>query len=315
MQSITRSHRSGLSVVWGMSLAVLGLVGCGGPIEEQHSHEHEVVAEGEPLGQMSSEVTCNPVVQRFPVAGRHNTGYDGNWATWGCTTANSNTDYSRASNHLGIDIFGARGTPIVAAQSGTIRYSFSDPSGGRVVYIVDSCGWWHYYAHLDTVDPDLFIGKFVQVGTRLGTLGNTGVAVGTAPHLHYSIYPGTYSQGVDPWPYLTPVENASCSSGNACSCLDGINVRGFSIPVTDTGCSFRVCGTGSELYECRSNNIWNKIGGVGSCSGSCTCTGGRHKNGREIPPHMTHCGYRVCGTTSTMFECTPSGWVNLNTGC
>lgn len=258
-------------------------------------------------------VSCNPIFQRYPVAGPHNNGYDTNWWQWLCSTANSNTDYS--GWHLGNDIFGARGTPIVAAQSGTISYSFSDSTGGNVVYIVDDCGWWHYYAHLDSVDPGLSLGQYVMAGTRLGTLGNTGSASNTQPHLHYSTYPGTYSQGIDPHPYLYNTQNGSCSSGNACSCLNGINVDGFSVPVTDTDCGHRVCGIHTELYECGTNQNWNKVGNAGSCGSSCSCPNGRFKNGRIIPEHMTHCGFRVCGMNSKYWDCKPWGWHNTQISC
>lgn len=270
----------------------------------------EVSAEG--AGSMP-DATCNPVFSRYPVAGPHNNGYDANWSVWRCDRVNSNSDYSGA--HLGNDIFGARGTPIVAAQAGTISWSFTDPTGGNVVYVVDDCGWWHYYAHLDSVDPGLWIGQRVMAGARLGTLGNTGSAASTQPHLHYSTYPGTYSQGIDPFPYLYGVENSSCQSGNACSCLNGINVKGYSVPVTDTDCNHRVCGVSTELWSCGTNNAWNRIGGVGTCSAGCTCSGGKFKNGRDIPPHMTHCGYRVCGMNLRMWDCTSGGWVNTGIVC
>ncbi|MEM1201727.1 MAG: M23 family metallopeptidase [Acidobacteriota bacterium] len=256
--------------------------------------------------------TCNPVFERYPVAGPHNNGYDANWHSWNCNTAHSNSDYYPW--HLGNDIFGAEGTPIVAAQSGTISYSFWDNTGGKVVYVVDDCGWWHYYAHLKDVDPGLYLGQYVEAGTRLGTLGRTGNAAGTEPHLHYSVYPGTFANGVDPHPYLLGVQNGSCQSGNACSCLYGINVDNFAVGVPDTDCGHRVCGLANELFTCSGSN-WSKIGAAGSCNGSCSCPGGKFKNGRDIPAHMTHCGFRVCGMNSKYWDCTSSGWSNTGLNC
>jgi hypothetical protein len=266
----------------------------------------EVTAEGGTFGY--SKTSCNPVFTRYPVAGPHNHGYDSYWWNWTCGTANSNSDW-----HYGNDIFGARGTPIVAAQAGTISYSFWDSTGGHVVYIVDDCGWWHYYAHLDSVDPGLWIGKYVMVGTRLGTLGNSGNASGTEPHLHYSTYPGDFWSGIDPYPYLAAVESTACQSGNPYSCLYGINVDNYTIPVTDTDCGHRVCGVHNELFECGSS--WYRIGGAGSCNNSCSCPNGRFENGRVIPEHMTHCGYRVCGMDHKYWDCTASGWQNSGQSC
>jgi glutaredoxin len=47
-------------------------------------------------------------------------------------------------------------------------------------------GYSHWLGHLDsrTVDE----GEFVTAGTKVGTLGDSGNAKGTAPHLHYNIY-------------------------------------------------------------------------------------------------------------------------------
>jgi hypothetical protein len=275
----------------------------------------ETVEEAPEGGTLEAFVgaSCGPVFERYPVAGPHNNGYDANWWQWTCGTANSGSDFSGA--HLGNDIFGAKGTPIVAAQGGTLSWSFSDPTGGKVVYIVDSCGWWHYYAHLDTLDPALTLGATVMAGARLGTLGNTGSASSTQPHLHYSTYPGNYNNGIDPFPYLYARENSACQSGNACSCLNGINVDGYSVPVTDTDCGHRVCGVHQELWQCGSNQNWTKVGSAGSCNGSCSCPNGRFKNGRLIPEHMTHCGFRVCGMNSKYWDCKPWGWNNTGISC
>ncbi len=272
----------------------------------------EVTAEGG-SSEFLVKTSCSPVFERYPVAGTHNHGYDAYWWSWTCGTANSNSDFY-SPGHLGNDIFAGRGTPIVAAQSGTISYSFWDSTGGNVVYIVDGCGWWHYYAHLDTVDPGLWIGQYVMAGARLGTMGNTGSASGTEPHLHYSTFPGTYSQGIDPFPYLYADENTACQSGNPCSCLNGINVDWYSVPVTDTDCGHRVCGISNELWECGTNQSWNKVTGV-YCDGACSCPNGRFKNGREIPAHMTHCDYRVCGMNSKYWDCKPWGWYNTGINC
>jgi len=277
-------------------------------------------------GEVFEKTACSPVVSRYPVASRHNHGYDyrldnGQTWSWNCSGYYSASDFV-AGSHIGNDIFGARGTPIVAAQSGTIYGNFYNSGGGTVVYILDGCGWFHYYAHLDSRDPALYIGKYVTAGTRLGTLGNSGSASGTEPHLHYSVYPdnwNNYNLGVDPYIYgLSGAEYTACQSGNSCSCLDGINVKGYSIPVTDTDCGHRVCGLSNELWECGWSQSWSKVIGE-SCTSACTCTGGLFKNGREIPTHMTHCKMRVCGTDGQYWTCLGSGgsggWHPSGIGC
>ncbi|MEM9554836.1 MAG: M23 family metallopeptidase [Acidobacteriota bacterium] len=267
---------------------------------------------------------CGPIFERYPIAGPHNQGWDNYWWSWTCGTANSNSDYRNWGDdpHYGLDLWGARGTPIVAAQSGTLGSEFWNGTGGNVVYIVDDCGYTHYYAHLDSIDPALagWVGSRILAGTRLGTLGNTGNAAVTQPHLHYSTYAGNYYSGsVNPHSALQGVESTSCTSGNACSCLQGINVKGYSVPVTDTACGFRVCGVSNELWECKWNSsggYWDRVGGVGSCNQWATCNDGRYKNGRRIPGHMTHVGFRVCGMTNTFWECrSGNSWHNTQLPC
>jgi murein DD-endopeptidase MepM/ murein hydrolase activator NlpD len=105
-----------------------------------------------------------------------------------------------AREHHGIDIFAPRGTPVVAAAAGTVRRVETTGIGGRVVWLSsDEQRLSLYYAHLDSqrVEP----GARVQPGDTLGTVGNTGNARGTPPHLHFGIY--RRGRGpVDPYPFV-----------------------------------------------------------------------------------------------------------------
>ena len=60
--------------------------------------------------------------------------------------------------------------------------------GGRQVWILGPGGERYYYAHLDAWAPELARGDVVETGTPLGTVGTTGNARGTPPHLHFGIY-------------------------------------------------------------------------------------------------------------------------------
>ena len=58
-------------------------------------------------------------------------------------------------------------------------------------------------AHLDSVARNLRKGQRITAGTPVGTVGNSGNARGTAPHIHFSIYNnGRYRDSMDPFPYL-----------------------------------------------------------------------------------------------------------------
>lgn len=102
--------------------------------------------------------------------------------------------------HHGIDVFAPRGTPVVAAAEGVVRSVETTRIGGRVVWLWDRRqGVSLYYAHLDS--QMVARGASVQVGDTLGTVGTTGNARGTPPHLHFGIY--RRGRGpVDPYPFV-----------------------------------------------------------------------------------------------------------------
>lgn len=96
--------------------------------------------------------------------------------------------------HEGVDVFASRGTPVVAVTNGRVTRVGTNRLGGNTVS-VSSGRYSFYYAHLDS--QLVGMGRSVKVGDTLGTVGNTGNAISTAPHLHFGIYaPGR--QSVDP---------------------------------------------------------------------------------------------------------------------
>lgn len=111
--------------------------------------------------------------------------------TWGAAR-------SSGRRHEGIDIFARRGTPVRSTTEGIVMRLGISKLGGRNVWILGPGGQRHYYAHLDS-QTALSAGDRVRPGTVLGTVGNTGNAVGTPPHLHYGIYVGGAQ---NPYPLL-----------------------------------------------------------------------------------------------------------------
>ncbi|MEI2416243.1 M23 family metallopeptidase [Orrella sp. JC864] len=112
--------------------------------------------------------------------------------TWGAPRGNGR-------RHEGIDIFAPRGRPVLSATEGIVTRKGSSPLGGNIVWVMGPGRQMHYYAHLDrhgSVEP----GDRVQAGTPLGTVGNTGNARGTPPHLHYGIYQA--GGAINPYPLL-----------------------------------------------------------------------------------------------------------------
>jgi murein DD-endopeptidase MepM/ murein hydrolase activator NlpD len=103
-------------------------------------------------------------------------------------------------DHHGVDIFAARGTPTLAAASGTVTRVQERGLGGKVVWIRDNRrGLSLYYAHLDS--QLVRRGQQVQPGDTVGLVGNTGNARSTPPHLHFGIY--RRGEGpLNPFPYV-----------------------------------------------------------------------------------------------------------------
>lgn len=99
--------------------------------------------------------------------------------------------------HNGIDLANRPGTPIRAAASGRVVHIESQVGNyGRFVIVRHPDGFQTLYAHLDGFS--VRSGQYVDRGTVLGTMGNTGRSTG--PHLHFSvIHNGTF---VDPLRYL-----------------------------------------------------------------------------------------------------------------
>ena len=90
-----------------------------------------------------------------------------------------------ARRHEGIDIFAPRGTPVIAAEAGRVTRVGNTPRGGKHVWVRGDQRSF-YYAHLDSIAVSP--GDRVRRGDALGTVGNTGNAITTSPHLHFGIY-------------------------------------------------------------------------------------------------------------------------------
>jgi murein DD-endopeptidase MepM/ murein hydrolase activator NlpD len=104
--------------------------------------------------------------------------------------------------HEGVDIFAPRGTPILAVTEARVRRVGTRDLGGRIVLLWDEDRQLHYYyAHLETQIAEE--GSRVEPGDVLGTVGNSGNARTTPPHLHFGVYKRWFD-ALDPWNFLEP---------------------------------------------------------------------------------------------------------------
>lgn len=114
--------------------------------------------------------------------------------------------------HKGIDIFGLKGTEVVAPTYGITLFTGNLSLGGNVVVILGPKWKLHYLAHLDSTE--ITAPALVSVAEKVGALGDSGNAAGKQPHVHYSIitllpYPWLFSTETQGWKkmfYLNPHE-------------------------------------------------------------------------------------------------------------
>lgn len=156
------------------SLACLALTFISHPLQ---SDNHPVNCEVSPecIGRLPYH---EPLMLINPVKG-------GN-ATWILSEWGDSRDEGKRK-HEGMDIFAPKGTPVVAPVGGIITRVGRNSLGGNVVWL-NSRRTQHsyYFAHLAEVK--VCRGDTVAQGTVLGTVGNTGNARLTPPHLHFGIY-------------------------------------------------------------------------------------------------------------------------------
>lgn len=101
------------------------------------------------------------------------------WPASGTVTSEFGNRWGRL--HAGIDIAAPTGTPIYAAQGGTVIFSGVQSGYGNVVVLSHGGGLTTLYAHQSRVAASN--GQSVGQGDNIGYVGNTGRSTG--PHLHF----------------------------------------------------------------------------------------------------------------------------------
>ena len=122
------------------------------------------------------------------------------WPLPGYSTITSGFGSRWGSNHTGIDISGGGvyGSPIVAAESGTVVVATTHWSYGNYVIVDHGNGYTTLYAHMSSIGCS--VGDYVTKGQTIGYVGSTGDSTG--PHLHFEVRINGAAQ--NPQNYVSP---------------------------------------------------------------------------------------------------------------
>lgn len=105
-------------------------------------------------------------------------------------------NYGYKRHHLGHDLMGSVGSPVIAVEAGYVEASGWNQFGGWRIGIRSFDGLrYYYYAHLRKNHPynDIYDGKIINAGEVIGYLGMTGYSKKEnvnnidTPHLHYGL--------------------------------------------------------------------------------------------------------------------------------
>ncbi|MBL8958181.1 MAG: M23 family metallopeptidase [Myxococcaceae bacterium] len=161
-------------------LAVFVLVGCG-PIDEhalapEPNPSAEVVGEDDDLTSTSDALVAGRPIMRMPFR----CGQVWTATTWDGHSPEAAIDWNRPDDE---------GDAVVASAAGRVTRSESEGnvSYGNWVEIEHSGGYRTRYAHLRV--RGVSVGQRVQMGQKIGEVGNTGGSRGA--HLHYEQLQGS----------------------------------------------------------------------------------------------------------------------------
>lgn len=105
--------------------------------------------------------------------------------------------YGTTRFHSGVDIDGACGQPIFAAENGTVISAGYNGGYGNATVIDHGDGLSTLYGHQSSLGVSS--GQSVNRGQQIGLVGTTGLSTGC--HLHFEVR--VNGEPVDPVPYLT----------------------------------------------------------------------------------------------------------------
>lgn len=154
--------------------------------EERHEHEEDLEAMERQQAKIRGELQGGGPIRRG--SGRFI------WPMNGTFTSPFGQRWGRL--HAGIDIAAPTGTPIMAADGGTVQIASSYGGYGNYTCIGHGGGVSTCYGHQSSIGVS--VGQNVSQGQVIGACGSTGNSTG--PHLHFEIR--INGSPVDPMGYL-----------------------------------------------------------------------------------------------------------------
>ena len=103
-----------------------------------------------------------------------------------------------SSHHSGVDLTAPYGSPVRAADAGTVVFAGTYYGYGNMIDIRHPSGLVTRYAHLSKFANGLRVGTDVALGQTIGNIGTSGFAHGA--HLHFEVRVDGHA--VDPAPFL-----------------------------------------------------------------------------------------------------------------
>jgi len=152
----------------------------------------------------SSEAALLLALQRhlaYPTPAPVKTSHGFIWPVWGQVTSPFGERAHAmggggAQFHAGIDISVPTGTPVQAAQEGTVVFAGYNGAYGKVVKLDHANGFSTLYAHNSRLL--VYVGQTIGAGQVICLSGSTGRSTG--PHLHFEVHKDGWP--VDPLPHL-----------------------------------------------------------------------------------------------------------------
>ncbi len=154
-------------------------------IAQQKAREEELRRQQEEAAQQNGGEYLGDNIT-YPTGGGGVEGFNPIWPLPGVSYVSAG--YGGYPGHRGMDIAGPYGTPVVAAESGTViaanDYDSWGDSWGYYVLIYHNSTFTTRYAHLSGLTVSQ--GQVVEQGQVVGYEGATGNVTG--PHLHFEVY-------------------------------------------------------------------------------------------------------------------------------